>query len=412
MPNADLNILGNPQRLQAIEFLGLLESSIAPPFDRLARLATKVLNTPIALTTIVDDKNQYFIGQRGLKEPIATTRSIPLSHSYCQHVVATSKPLIISDAREHPLVYDNLAIPDLNVIAYVGFPLRTPEGIIVGTFCVSDTEPRIWTDEELSLLEDLATLAATEIELRAELIARDRLNERLQFLERLKTDMLRIASHDLRNPLSIIIGYLSLFALDEDQFSAAHNTYFHGMNQATQKIRKIVDDIMLIQNIEKTDDTPLTDDVNLAELVKMAHASYAQAAAEKNIQFEVKLDTKSTFIKGNYDHLQRAINNLVDNALKFTPENGVVMLSLCHVENMSRVEVTDTGYGIAPELHGQLFKPLSRVRSKQTVDIEGTGIGLYIVKWIIDHHDGRVYFQSEPDKGSTFGFELNSTFVM
>lgn len=411
MPNADLNILGNPKRLQAIEVLRLLESSSSPSFDRLSRLAAKLLNTPVALTTIVDDKNQYFIGQLGLKEPEATTRLTPLTHSYCQHVVATNKPLIITDARKHPLVYDNLAIPDLNAISYVGFPLRTPEGITLGTFCVSDTEPRVWTDEELDLLEDLSTLAATEIELRGELIARDTLNERLQFLESLKTEMLRVASHDLRNPLSIIFGYLSLLALDENQFSDTHNSYFHFMKHATEKIHQIVDDIILMQTIEKTDSAPLTDDVNLAELVRMAYSIHLEAATEKNIQFEVKLTTKSTFVTGNSENLQRAINNLVNNALKFTPENGIVLISLYSVENLIYFEVTDTGYGIAPELHSYVFKPFSRVRSKQTADIEGTGLGLYMVKCIIDHHNGHVYFQSEPDEGSTFGFELNSTFV-
>jgi signal transduction histidine kinase len=278
--------------------------------------------------------------------------------------------------------------------------------------CVSDTEPRVWTEEELDLLEDLATLAATEIQLRSELITRDTLNEQLQSLERLKTDMLRVASHDLRNPLSIIFGYLSLLNLDEDQFSETYNSYFHFMNQAAQKIRQIVDDIILMQNIEKTESAPLTDDVSLTELTQLAYSVHTYAAKEKNIHFDLMIDISPMLIKGNRDHLQRAINSMINNAIKFTPENGAVQISLYSIENAIRFEVIDNGIGIAEEFHEYIFKPFSRIRSRKTADIEGTGLGLYMAKCIISRHNGNVFFSSALDVGSTFGFELNSTFVI
>jgi signal transduction histidine kinase len=89
-----------------------------------------------------------------------------LSHSFCQHAVASAEPLVIEDAREHPLVRDNLAIRDLDVIAYAGFPLTTSDGAVLGTFCAIDSRPRTWSDADMAFVREMAASAITEIELR------------------------------------------------------------------------------------------------------------------------------------------------------------------------------------------------------------------------------------------------------
>lgn len=134
--------------------------------DRLAGLATRVLGVPVSLVSIVEEDRQVFPGLVGLAEPWASRRETPLSHSFCQHVVAARAPLVIDDAREHPLLQENLAIPDLGVVAYAGVPLATPEGRVLGSFCAIDSQPHAWTEWELGILADLAEAAATEIELR------------------------------------------------------------------------------------------------------------------------------------------------------------------------------------------------------------------------------------------------------
>ena len=153
-------------RLDALRRLRLLDTPPEEAFDRLTRLATRVLRAPIALVSLVDEEREFFKSQVGLPEPWATRREAPLSHSFCQHLVATGRPLVIEDARTHPLVRDNLAIPDLGVVAYAGIPLVTSQGHVLGSLCVVDTEARRWKDAEIAILTDLAASAVTEIELR------------------------------------------------------------------------------------------------------------------------------------------------------------------------------------------------------------------------------------------------------
>jgi signal transduction histidine kinase len=158
--------LSDPGRLAALRGSALLDTPAEEAFDRLTRLAAHALGIPVALVSLVEEDRQFFKSCIGLAEPWASERGTPLSHSFCQHAVASGEPLVIEDAREHPLVRDNLAIRDLDVIAYAGFPLVTSEGIVLGTFCAIDSKPRRWSDDDLAFVREMAESAMTEIELR------------------------------------------------------------------------------------------------------------------------------------------------------------------------------------------------------------------------------------------------------
>ncbi|WP_203831477.1 PAS domain S-box protein [Actinoplanes palleronii] len=154
----------SPGRVAAVRATGLLDAGEAPGLRRLTRLAARLLGAPTALVSLVLDDRQVFASQIGLPQPWADLGQTPLSHSFCQHVVNGDQPLVVSDAREHPLVRDNLAITEIGVIAYAGMPIRVG-GETLGAFCAIDVEPRAWTAEHLAILEDLAAAVSSEIEL-------------------------------------------------------------------------------------------------------------------------------------------------------------------------------------------------------------------------------------------------------
>ncbi len=156
----------SPDRLATLKRTGLLDSSPEEAFDRLARLAVRLLKVPIVLISLVDEDRQFFKSHIGLPEPWASASQTSLAHSFCQYVVATAGPLVVTDARVHPLVGENRAIDELGVIAYAGVPLLTLEGHVLGAFCAIDSHPHDWADEELCILRDLAASVMTEIELR------------------------------------------------------------------------------------------------------------------------------------------------------------------------------------------------------------------------------------------------------
>jgi GAF domain-containing protein len=107
-------------------------------------------------------------------------RQTPLSHSFCKHVVTDNQPLIVDDAREHPILKDNKATAYLGVVGYLGMPLTTADGHPIGSFCVIDDQPREWTDEEIDIIRELAMSVMTEIDLRAQIAAREIAEAELQ----------------------------------------------------------------------------------------------------------------------------------------------------------------------------------------------------------------------------------------
>lgn len=138
-----------------------------PSFDRYARMVCRALDVPVALVSLVEPDRQVLTGACGLPPEVDAERQTPLSHSFCQHVVADRAPLVVDDARTHPRVRDNPAIRDLAVIAYAGWPITDHTGTVVGSLCAIAHEPRSWSDGDLEMLADLAAACSTELSERA-----------------------------------------------------------------------------------------------------------------------------------------------------------------------------------------------------------------------------------------------------
>lgn len=159
-------IIEDPARLAAVRATGLLDVRADQAFDRLARLAAQVLRAPVGIVSLIDDERQYYMGSYGLTGRMAEELSTPVPRTFCRFTVARDAPLVVENAATDPLVRGSPAVVEDGVRAYAGVPLRTADGQILGTLCVTDVAPRKWGTAETALLEDLAASAMTEIELR------------------------------------------------------------------------------------------------------------------------------------------------------------------------------------------------------------------------------------------------------
>lgn len=185
-----MSAVNDVDRLLALRATGLLDTPPEETFDRLTRLASRILRVPVSLISLVDAERQFFKSQIGLPAPYDTTRQTPLTHSFCQHVVLNDDVLLVRDAKADPRVCDNLAVRDLNVIAYLGVPLRMPDGSVLGSLCAIDSEGRDWGPEDISALWNLAQIVMDEITLRLEM-AKPRESECNQKLQRELNDRVK-----------------------------------------------------------------------------------------------------------------------------------------------------------------------------------------------------------------------------
>lgn len=234
-----------------------------------------------------------------------------------------------------------------------------------------------------------------------------KLYEEVRQLEQLKTDMIRIASHDLKNPLAGIMGYLEMLRWDiEETLDETQLDYLQNIDSAARKMQRITSSILSLERIQQMAQETARESVNLTELVRRTVGEQMDEAVRKQQSVNRLLPDEAVLIEGDPMQLHEAMANLVSNAVKYTPDEGTIDVSL-HVEgDQAQVRIRDTGYGIPKDQQERLFSPFYRVRTAETRKIEGTGLGLHLVKNIIERHDGTMFFESEYGTGSTFGFDL------
>jgi signal transduction histidine kinase len=387
--------LTDPHRLAALRATGLLDSQPEEAFDRLTRLAVKLLRAPISIVSLVDDRRQFFKSHVGLIEPWATARETPLTHSFCQHVVSTGKPFIVSDAPNHPIVRDNLAIPDLGVIAYAGMPLITEDGETIGSFCAIDTQARVWTQDELDAIESLAATAMTELRLRQVIV-------QLSHTAELKDQLIGLVSHEIRTPLGGILGTLRLIEMDLDP--AADNQLIHMALSSAERLLRLTNDLLSLEQIESGKFLIEPKPESASSVLRIASDTMSAAAVEK--QITVSVEPNALRVMADSDRIVQVLTNLVGNALKFSPEGSTITLAAEPHASMVRFVVRDQGRGIPADKIEKVFQRFAQVEAADKHEKGGAGLGLAISRAIVEQHGGTIWIESEFGRGSSFFFTL------
>ena len=155
-----------PARLSEVRRTKLLDTGSEEPFDRLTRLACELLDAPLGFVTVVDERRSFWKSCIGVPATGLADRQNPVGESFCQYVIAADGEVLIEDARLNPMTQNNPAIESMGVIAWAGFPVRSPNGQVLGTFCVVDGRPRRWSEQDRRTLEVLAHAASGEVALR------------------------------------------------------------------------------------------------------------------------------------------------------------------------------------------------------------------------------------------------------
>jgi sensor domain CHASE-containing protein/signal transduction histidine kinase len=224
---------------------------------------------------------------------------------------------------------------------------------------------------------------------------------------RTKSEFLANMSHELRTPLNSIIGFSDLLyeqaygELNEKQQKSVGNILKSGKH-----LLNLINDILDISKVESGKMELNYKQFNLASKLNMTKNLLSPIADRKNIQIEIDIDKDLDSICADEARFAQIMYNLVDNAIKFSYENGIVNIGARKKGNMMEVTVKDTGIGIKPEDQSKLFNPFSQVDPFLSKQYQGTGLGLALVKQIVHLHGGYVWFRSKPGEGSTFAFAI------
>ena len=410
----------DPARLASLRATGLLDSPPEKAFDDLTELVGRLLDTPVSLVSLVDSDRQFFKSSCGLGEPWASKRETPLSHSFCKHVVAANEPLIVPDARQHAVVRKNLAIRDLGVIAYLGVPLCTPDGNVIGSLCAVDGNAREWSDEHLSTLSVLAEAVMNEIAVRLHVEeiesytqklltshdALERYASELKVANATKDKFFSIVAHDLRGPLQSFVGYSE--ALVEETAVAPNATVAdlaERLHAASGNMVCLVENLLEWARVQngglKCDPQPL----EVHGIVRAAMDAVEQQANWKGIRIEVSASgTCEVFADPHM--VASVLQNLLTNSIKFTPAGGRITISITDRGDAVEVCVEDDGVGMDEEVVLSLFDAGGPGSRRGTEGEKGTGLGLTLCREFVELNGGSIWAESSEGVGTRVSFSL------
>jgi signal transduction histidine kinase/GAF domain-containing protein len=222
--------------------------------------------------------------------------------------------------------------------------------------------------------------------------------------DRLKNELIATVSHDLKQPLGIMKGYLELLGMKND-FGTESLNYVDKLENAIARMQQLIDDLLDLARLESGVKLKLSP-IPLKSMLMWCVESNRAVAIQKNITIDDDLPNERPFVQGDKTRLEQIFNNLIGNAIKYTPPEGHIKVKLEDRGATMRIIVQDNGLGIGPEDQPHIFDRFYRVRRPETESIEGTGLGLAIVKALVEAHQGRIRLESRLDEGSSFHVTL------
>lgn len=227
----------------------------------------------------------------------------------------------------------------------------------------------------------------------------------LKEIDKVKSEFMMITSHNLRTPLAIIDGYIENMNTITQSPEQMKNTLSR-ISASVKRLEHFAEDILMISRFEMGNNKLLREKVNAGDFISRIVDEFAPTAELKKVKFNKDLAGLDTTLDISAPYIRSAIWNVLDNAVKFTEEGGTVGIKTRSDGKQFTITITDTGVGISNEELPKLFKKFHRGTSTLTYDYEGTGIGLYATKVMLEQHGGTIFVASEQGKGSTFTLTL------
>ena len=229
-------------------------------------------------------------------------------------------------------------------------------------------------------------------------------NQRLREADRLKDEFVALISHDLRTPLTSIMGYLEL-TMDDETLGEEPRSYLEVVQRNSERLLRLVNDLLFVARLEAGELDLHPTAIDLGAVVRQSVEEARPRAAGKGIELGCEVQSVPS-ISADRGRMFQLLDNLISNAIKFTPEEGRVDVRLLHRNSRARIEVADTGIGIAEDEQARLFERFFRASTATERHIPGTGLGLYIACAIAEAHGGTIDVESERGRGTMFYVEL------
>jgi two-component system, sensor histidine kinase len=407
-------------RLAALMPYEILDTASEKEYDALVRLAAYIASTPIAFISLIDDHRQWYKSRIGFQ-----VEQLPIEEVFCRYTVMYGHMLEVENTALDARFEQDLLVREAKVHFYCGVPLITPEGLPIGSLCVSDLKPKVLSEEQKDALQTLAGEVMARLQLRKQhtliehqkkqLLAQneqleekvtrrtdDLLRSNLQLSDtKAQLDMfLYRASHDLKGPLCSLQGLISL--ADTEQEINKFRDYLQMMGKLTNKLERVLTNLLVYSHNMHT---PVRCElIHLESLISAVRQSCQHLKGYSRVNITADLPTQASFYSDG-ERLKNILHNIVENSIVFQNYNlseSVVKIKGTCREDKLRILIEDNGIGVPPESISSAFH-MSTKFSGQSI---GSGLGLFVAKALVDTLKGSISLVSRQGQGTTVSLEI------
>jgi signal transduction histidine kinase/CheY-like chemotaxis protein/HPt (histidine-containing phosphotransfer) domain-containing protein len=392
------------ERLAALKRYNILDTLPENAFDDATKLVSYICGVPIAHISFIDENRQWFKSEIGVG-----VSEVPREISFCRYTIMESEMVEIPDTHFNDRFKNDPNVTGgFKVRFYAGVPLTTPDGYNIGTICAIDHVAKKLNEDQRNALIIIGKHVINQLELRTkniELAAQKKIADRAVFA---KDSFLANMSHEIRTPLNAIIGFTDLLA--QTRLDTVQRDYIESVQIAEENLLLIVNDILDLSKIESGHLTIDSQPFNLKNTLKHVY-DLLKIKVHKDVEFNLFLDADMPEnVIGDQGRLNQILMNLAGNALKFT-EEGEVTVSVKKVAETAdhyslRFSVKDTGIGIKEDKLKTIFERFTQAEESTTRKFGGTGLGLNIVKQLVELQNSKIHLKSKEGRGSEFFFVL------
>ncbi|BDU26050.1 GAF domain-containing hybrid sensor histidine kinase/response regulator [Flavobacterium sp. GSB-24] len=393
------------QRLAALKRYNILDTLPDHAFDDATKLVSYICGVPIAHISFIDENRQWFKSEIGIG-----ASEVPREISFCRYTIMESKMVEINDTHLNDRFKNDPNVTGgFNVRFYAGVPLTTPDGYNIGTLCAIDHVTKELNDNQRNALSIIAKHVIAQLELgtkNAQLDAQKKIAEKAVLA---RDSFVANMSHEIRTPLNAVIGFTDLLA--QTDLDDVQREYIESVQIAGENLLLIVNDILDLSKIESGNLAIDSEPFNLKKTLKHVY-DLLKVKRQKEVEFNLFLDAEMPdVVVGDQGRLNQILVNLIGNSLKFTNE-GEVTVSVKKIEETEdnytlKFSVKDTGIGIQKNKLTTIFERFTQGEESTTRTYGGTGLGLNIVKQLIELQNGEIKVKSELNRGSEFIFILS-----
>ena len=329
---------------------------------------------------------------------------VPIKNSIAGNIFRQNSYLVINDLKNDPRHFQKVSEElEFEPRSMVGVPMRIRDKV-TGVLEGLNKKEGEFTFDDAKLLSVIASQAAVAIH-NAELMNNLKAAyEEIARIDKIKSDFIAIASHELRTPLGLIIGYAQFLKDDAEGELSEHAEM---VLQSSDRMRSLIDDMTTMSMLQMGSLPIEFINTVLQEVLVSAYKELREAGEVKKHTITMNLPRDPVNVKANAKKLEIVFIKLLDNAIRFTPEGGEIVIDLVQDENMAKVSIRDNGIGITKEEISKIFRNFYQVEHYLTRTHGGMGIGLTIAQGLVELHQGKIWVESEGEnKGSTFHVQL------